>query len=198
MPFCTSCGAQMDENARFCTSCGALAGQAGPSPGPEPEPDRLPPVESKDFEPAFVPEPQPSLAAAPVREPAGDPAAAGPSLSPFGGQEKRSQKPSPGTRRTPRTGLCKARFPGFRAGFAKRFSFGPFHGGVFLDSVFVLHTGDRPDRRRSLGAGRLPQSKQAQHFQGVPFAVPDRPCNPRYRLSAFEAVPRRTPRLAPV
>ena len=33
--FCTSCGAQLDDNATFCTSCGAQLGSA-PSAAPQP------------------------------------------------------------------------------------------------------------------------------------------------------------------
>lgn len=34
--FCTSCGAQLDDNATFCTSCGAQLGNGAPSAAPQP------------------------------------------------------------------------------------------------------------------------------------------------------------------
>jgi len=39
MPFCTNCGAQIAEDAKFCSGCGNAVGGAAPAPGaPAPEP----------------------------------------------------------------------------------------------------------------------------------------------------------------
>jgi len=73
MPFCTSCGAQIDESARFCASCGALAPSQETEPGSErllhednggdaaahPETQYDPePAEAPAPEPAYIPTPQ--------------------------------------------------------------------------------------------------------------------------------------------
>ncbi len=167
MPFCTSCGAQMDEAARFCTSCGALVDRPGPSPEPEPEPVHSSRMKTRALSPPLL---------------------RNPSLFPLRNRSVRS-----GRSRSPRSlprllwsaGTTAPRGP-VRAGKSaaillrgapprrsprRRVPFRPFHGRGFLDPVFVLHTRRRPDRRDHLGPRRLPQSKQAQSFQSVPFAV---------------------------
>ena len=71
MPFCTSCGASMDENARFCTSCGALANPAEQAPDGDDDLKSKNGAAADTAEP--VPEPQHVLAPDPgpvfVRKP---------------------------------------------------------------------------------------------------------------------------------
>ncbi len=50
--FCTNCGAQLNEGAKFCTSCGAPVASAGPDLEPE-----LQPTEDAAAEPVFDSEP---------------------------------------------------------------------------------------------------------------------------------------------
>ncbi|HWF08427.1 MAG TPA: PspC domain-containing protein [Bryobacteraceae bacterium] len=45
--FCTRCGTQLSDSARFCTACGNPVGAAGPTAGPAPAPRRLRRIQSE-------------------------------------------------------------------------------------------------------------------------------------------------------
>lgn len=73
--FCTNCGAQIPDGARFCTSCGAAQGDAPRQPEPQPAPEPMP-VPQPELQPVPAPEPvQQPTSVIPPRAVAPQPAA---------------------------------------------------------------------------------------------------------------------------
>lgn len=66
--FCTKCGAQLPDDARFCSKCGAPVAatpEPAPAPTPAPEPKSEPVPAPEPPEPAPTPEPEPAPAPTP-------------------------------------------------------------------------------------------------------------------------------------
>lgn len=58
--FCSNCGKELPDNAKFCSACGASAGMLTQAPEPQPEP---PQPEPKADEPLFASAPEPVVPA---------------------------------------------------------------------------------------------------------------------------------------
>ena len=89
--FCTKCGAQLPDDARFCSKCGApVAATPEPAPAPTPAPEPKsepvpapePPEPAPAPEPAPTPEPEPAPAPTPEPVPAPVPSAPEPAPAP--------------------------------------------------------------------------------------------------------------------
>ena len=103
--FCTKCGAQLPDDARFCSKCGAPVAATpepapAPTPAPEPKSEPVPapeppvpaPVPSAP-EPAPAPEPEPAPTPEPVPAPEPEPAPVPPVPEPVPAPNPEAPKP---------------------------------------------------------------------------------------------------------